>query len=76
MGGCAWVLLNYEIYCKVMRNCKLFLSRPLSPTMKSQIPISRIPIRTANAEKRARDLGLLQDIDETKLSPSELRALR
>ena len=39
-------------------------------------PTSRIPIRTANAEKRARDLGLIQDIDETKLSPSELRAVR
>lgn len=52
------------------------LFRPHSPTSKPQTPISRIPIRTANAEKRARDLGLLQDIDETKLSPSELRALR
>jgi hypothetical protein len=43
---------------------------------KPQTPISRIPIRTANAEKRARELGLVPDIDETQLSPSELRALR
>ncbi|KAL7028840.1 hypothetical protein ACKWTF_006013 [Chironomus riparius] len=42
----------------------------------SKSPISRIPIRTAKAEKRARELGLIQDIDETQLSPSELRTLR
>lgn len=50
--------------------------RPQSPAKAS--PISRIPIRTANAEKRAREMGLLQeiDVDETKLTPTELRALR
>lgn len=40
-------------------------------------PISRIPIRTANAEKRARANDMLPpEYDETKLSPSEIRALR
>ena len=49
--------------------------RPQSP---AKAPVSRIPIRTANAEKRAREMGLLQemDVDETKLTPTELRALR
>ncbi|XP_055602053.1 protein lap4-like isoform X7 [Uranotaenia lowii] len=38
---------------------------------------SRIPIRTANAEKRARASNMLPpEYDETKLSPSEIRALR
>lgn len=52
--------------------------RPESPAKASQTPVSRIPIRTANAEKRAREMGLLQeiDVDETKLTPTELRALR
>lgn len=51
--------------------------RPQSPA-KALTPVSRIPIRTANAEKRAREMGLLQeiDVDETKLTPTELRALR
>lgn len=57
------------------RQMKHFHFRSSSPS-KPQTPISRIPIRTANAEKRARDQGLVQDIDETRLSPSELRALR
>ncbi|XP_058444237.1 protein lap4 isoform X8 [Malaya genurostris] len=40
-------------------------------------PISRIPIRTANAEKRARANDMLPpEYDESKLSPSEIRALR
>ncbi|KAG5682633.1 hypothetical protein PVAND_011972 [Polypedilum vanderplanki] len=53
------------------------LTRSKSPTAKVQHnTISRIPIRTANAEKRAREMGLLEDIDETNLSPSQLRALR
>ncbi|XP_039429977.1 protein lap4 isoform X11 [Culex pipiens pallens] len=40
-------------------------------------PVSRIPIRTANAEKRARANDMLPpEYDESKLSPSEIRALR
>ncbi|XP_053682818.1 protein lap4-like isoform X6 [Sabethes cyaneus] len=39
--------------------------------------VSRIPIRTANAEKRARANDMLPpEYDESKLSPSEIRALR
>ncbi|EDS27692.1 conserved hypothetical protein [Culex quinquefasciatus] len=39
--------------------------------------MSRIPIRTANAEKRARANDMLPpEYDESKLSPSEIRALR
>uniref|UniRef100_A0A182N097 Uncharacterized protein n=1 Tax=Anopheles dirus TaxID=7168 RepID=A0A182N097_9DIPT len=46
-----------------------------SPLAKT--PISRIPIRTANAEKRARASNCLPpEYDESKLSPSEIRALR
>lgn len=53
------------------------LSFSSSPSAKSLTPASRIPVRTANAEKRARELGLLQeDVDESSMSPSELRALR
>lgn len=40
-------------------------------------PGSRIPIRSMNAEKRARLSGeYVPEIDETKLSPSEIRALK
>uniref|UniRef100_A0A182MLV3 PEHE domain-containing protein n=1 Tax=Anopheles culicifacies TaxID=139723 RepID=A0A182MLV3_9DIPT len=47
-------------------------SSPLAKT-----PMSRIPIRTANAEKRARASNCLPpEYDESKLSPSEIRALR
>uniref|UniRef100_A0A182VVM5 Uncharacterized protein n=1 Tax=Anopheles minimus TaxID=112268 RepID=A0A182VVM5_9DIPT len=46
-----------------------------SPLAKT--PMSRIPIRTANAEKRARASNCLPpEYDESKLSPSEIRALR
>uniref|UniRef100_A0A8W7PVD7 Scribbled n=1 Tax=Anopheles coluzzii TaxID=1518534 RepID=A0A8W7PVD7_ANOCL len=46
-----------------------------SPLAKT--PISRIPIRTVNAEKRARASNCLPpEYDESKLSPSEIRALR
>ncbi|XP_055525244.1 protein lap4 isoform X3 [Wyeomyia smithii] len=50
-----------------------------SPQMPSSriTPVSRIPIRTANAEKRARANDMLPpEYDESKLSPSEIRALR
>jgi len=46
------------------------------------LPISsKIPVRTANAEKRAKERdasgnGLTTVIDESQLSPSEIRALR
>uniref|UniRef100_A0A182QNL5 Scribbled n=1 Tax=Anopheles farauti TaxID=69004 RepID=A0A182QNL5_9DIPT len=51
------------------------LAGGLSPLAKT--PISRIPIRTANAEKRARAANCLPpEYDESKLSPSEIRALR
>ncbi|XP_049286588.1 protein lap4 isoform X7 [Anopheles funestus] len=50
----------------------LTASSPLAKT-----PMSRIPIRTANAEKRARASNCLPpEYDESKLSPSEIRALR
>uniref|UniRef100_A0A182YCK7 Scribbled n=1 Tax=Anopheles stephensi TaxID=30069 RepID=A0A182YCK7_ANOST len=50
----------------------LMTSSPLTKT-----PMSRIPIRTANAEKRARASNCLPpEYDESKLSPSEIRALR
>lgn len=40
-------------------------------------PTSRIPIRSMNAEKRARLSGeFVPEFDETKLSPSEIRALK
>ncbi|XP_061505121.1 protein lap4 isoform X10 [Anopheles gambiae] len=46
-----------------------------SPLAKT--PMSRIPIRTVNAEKRARASNCLPpEYDESKLSPSEIRALR
>ncbi|XP_053678019.1 protein lap4-like [Anopheles nili] len=46
-----------------------------SPLVKT--PMSRIPIRTVNAEKRARASNCLPpEYDESKLSPSEIRALR
>lgn len=41
----------------------------------NKTPISKIPIRTANAEKRARQRGEI-DYDESDLSPSEIRALK
>ncbi|CAO1392560.1 unnamed protein product [Diamesa serratosioi] len=73
---------GYEIY----RNKNLIISQQSidddddssmrSNSPNKHTPTSRIPIRTANAEKRAREMGLIQDIDETKLSPSELRAVR
>lgn len=66
--------------CLIFCYFSLCYFRPQSPVKspQSQIPVSRIPIRTANAEKRAREMGLLQemDVDETKLTPTELRALR
>lgn len=50
---------------------------PQSPQLLNKTPISRIPIRTANAEKRARANDMLPpEYDESKLSPSEIRALR
>uniref|UniRef100_A0A182T9B3 Uncharacterized protein n=1 Tax=Anopheles maculatus TaxID=74869 RepID=A0A182T9B3_9DIPT len=50
----------------------LMASSPLTKT-----PTSRIPIRTVNAEKRARASNCLPpEYDESKLSPSEIRALR
>ena len=57
-------------------NWIFFFSFNFRSKSPSKSPISRIPIRTAKAEKRARELGLIQDIDETQLSPSELRTLR
>ncbi|XP_058064685.1 protein scribble homolog, partial [Anopheles bellator] len=47
-------------------------------SLLSKTPVvSRIPIRTANAEKRARANNCLPpEYDESKLSPSEIRALR
>uniref|UniRef100_A0A8D8H6Y1 Protein lap4 n=1 Tax=Culex pipiens TaxID=7175 RepID=A0A8D8H6Y1_CULPI len=53
--------------------------RQQSATTPGQMktPVSRIPIRTANAEKRARANDMLPpEYDESKLSPSEIRALR
>lgn len=48
-----------------------------STSGEMRTPISRIPIRTANAEKRARLSGDYKpEFDETKLSPSEIRALK
>jgi hypothetical protein len=54
----------------------VLIFRPIPALRTPTNPNSRIPIRTANAEKRAREQGLVPEIDETKLSPSELRALR
>ncbi|XP_062539915.1 protein lap4 isoform X14 [Armigeres subalbatus] len=58
----------------------VMLNRPqlaVTPPSKTSSPISRIPIRTANAEKRARANDMLPpEYDESKLSPSEIRALR
>ncbi|KFB52227.1 AGAP000055-PA-like protein [Anopheles sinensis] len=55
---------------------KLTPSQFASPLV-AKTPISRIPIRTANAEKRARANNCLPpEYDESKLSPSEIRALR
>lgn len=76
-----------KIKLKTRKSCRIepkikFIFHPSrcifysSPASKPQTPLSRIPVRTANAEKRARDLGLVQDIDESNLSPSELRAFR
>ncbi|XP_055616752.1 protein lap4-like isoform X3 [Toxorhynchites rutilus septentrionalis] len=51
------------------------LQAAVSPQVRT--PVSRIPIRTANAEKRARASDMLPpEYDESKLSPSEIRALR
>lgn len=48
-----------------------------SSTAGGTTPTSRIPIRSMNAEKRARLSGeFVPEIDETKLSPSEIRALK
>ncbi|XP_058827333.1 protein lap4-like isoform X8 [Topomyia yanbarensis] len=61
----------------------LILSRQVTSTtatpspLQVRTPVSRIPIRTANAEKRARANDMLPpEYDESKLSPSEIRALR
>lgn len=48
-----------------------------SSTAGVTTPTSRIPIRSMNAEKRARLSGeFVPEIDETKLSPSEIRTLK
>lgn len=48
-----------------------------SSTAGGTTTTSRIPIRSMNAEKRARLSGeFTPEIDETKLSPSEVRALK
>ncbi|XP_021694623.1 protein lap4 isoform X11 [Aedes aegypti] len=64
----------HESRIPVMLNRSLMAATPPS---KPNTPISRIPIRTANAEKRARANDMLPpEYDESKLSPSEIRALR
>uniref|UniRef100_A0A182IZR8 Uncharacterized protein n=1 Tax=Anopheles atroparvus TaxID=41427 RepID=A0A182IZR8_ANOAO len=56
---------------------KLSPSQLASPLVAKTPVVSRIPIRTANAEKRARANNCLPpEYDESKLSPSEIRALR
>uniref|UniRef100_A0A336LYR4 CSON005523 protein n=1 Tax=Culicoides sonorensis TaxID=179676 RepID=A0A336LYR4_CULSO len=48
-----------------------------SSTTTATTPTSRIPIRSMNAEKRARLSGeFVPEIDESQLSPSEIRALK
>ena len=65
---------KYENFEKILKdNINIFHYR-LNSSFKT--PNSRIPIRTAKAEKRAREQGLIPDVDETQLSPSELRALK
>ncbi|XP_049534430.1 protein lap4 isoform X3 [Anopheles darlingi] len=53
-------------------------SEQLAALLAKTTPVvSRIPIRTVNAEKRARANNCLPpEYDESKLSPSEIRALR
>ncbi|XP_063706135.1 uncharacterized protein LOC134835195 [Culicoides brevitarsis] len=50
---------------------------PSATSSNATTPTSRIPIRSMNAEKRARLSGeFVPEIDESKLSPSEIRALK
>nr|XP_029711866.1 protein lap4-like isoform X5 [Aedes albopictus] len=66
---------SHESRIPVMLN-RAQMAMPTPPS-KPITPVSRIPIRTANAEKRARANDLLPpEYDESKLSPSEIRALR
>nr|XP_029710611.1 protein lap4-like isoform X3 [Aedes albopictus] len=66
---------SHESRIPVMLN-RTQMAMPTPPS-KPITPISRIPIRTANAEKRARANDMLPpEYDESKLSPSEIRALR
>ncbi|XP_059610009.1 protein lap4 isoform X4 [Phlebotomus argentipes] len=57
-----------------------FVATASSPSPEApKTPQSRIPVRTANAEKRTRDAGQpasQRPIDEAQLSPAELKALR
>ncbi|XP_055679755.1 protein lap4 isoform X4 [Lutzomyia longipalpis] len=54
-----------------------FVATASSPSPEApKTPQSRIPIRTANAERRAREAGHRDTEDESQLSPAELKALR